>query len=294
MTNEDSGIRSEARTTGEILWELRQCDPELAERTLDPLVAPLRELAGRCDDEYWRTLAFSLLDVVPVSNRQPALVLRLALDAPAVARPELLAEYWHLLIAGIRHDPLYVLAVALDVWGDTLSSPPGLLAATLAAAPSRVKPESPWRIRERPRDVRGSTAAVLDALAAIPAPFDFLRGWGLVRLKPLLAQAGALDQALEMARGLSARFDTREDTLRRLRESAEPIAAAPPRGEPEVRKETVLGDFGSHVRRVHVYVGRSAPGFDQLHFQAAWLREVRGGQLRHPSLGRDPHSGPRG
>lgn len=279
MTNEDSGIRTEASKTGEILWELERGDPEPAERTVDPLVAPLRELAGRCDDDHWRVLAFSLLDLVPVANRQPALVLRLALDAPVAARPALFAEYWHLLMAGIRHDPLYVSAVALDVWGDALSNPPGILAATLAAASSRAKPCSPWRPRERTRQGSGSAAAALDALAGIPPRLDFVRGWALARLKPLLAAAGVLDEALEMARGLSPRFDAREDTLRRLQERDEPAPTAESGGEPEVRKLTVLGELASGVRRVHVYAGRPAPGYDPLHFQAAWLREERGGHI---------------
>ncbi len=36
-------------------------------------------------------------------------------------------------------------------------------------------------------------------------------------------------------------------------------------------------DFGSRRRRVTFYLGRPAPGFHPLHFQAAWLRESWGG-----------------
>jgi hypothetical protein len=39
---------------------------------------------------------------------------------------------------------------------------------------------------------------------------------------------------------------------------------------------TVSCQAGGRPGRVRVHVGRPAPGFDPLHFQAAWLAEERG------------------
>ncbi len=197
---------------------------------IESLVDPLRELAGCCGAQRWCDLVAVFLDLVPLCERKPELLLRLAAGAPPAARPLLLAQIWHFLLAGIHHDPVYNLAVVLDTRGDALSNPPQLLAESLAAAASHVPAGSPWRI-EAPesaggkRDLRTVLATALDALAGIPDPFDYVRGWGLVRLKPLLEETGLLDEALILARDLSDRFDTRAHTLERLRGPREPDAA---------------------------------------------------------------------
>jgi len=49
-------------------------------------------------------------------------------------------------------------------------------------------------------------------------------------------------------------------------------------------------DFGEHHGRARVLVGRPAPGFGPLHFQAAWLREELGGELLEENAESSPPS----
>lgn len=239
--------------------------------TLEPLVEPLGELAPRCDRDPWRRLVFALLGRIPVGIRKPAQVLQLALYAPLEVRPVLLAEYWHLVMAGIHHDPTYVLAVALDVWGDSLSQPLCVLVETLGTAANRRPQCSPWRI-EPPRG--SPLTAALDALEAVPDAFDFVRGWGLVQLRGILRESH-LDRGLQMAQALSQRFDIQSETLRRW--NIPPPAADSSLGPVVVGKIKVPCDFGGFRQNFPVYLGRPAPGFHRLHFQAGWLRQERAG-----------------
>lgn len=53
-----------------------------------------------------------------------------------------------------------------------------------------------------------------------------------------------------------------------------------------MRKLNVPCDFGGRPASFQVWVGRPAPGFHPLHFQAAWLREERGGEISEEALER--------
>lgn len=255
----------------------------LTHAALEPLIPPILELAGVSHDKPWCDFVLGLLDLVPVPFRKPSQVLRLARGAPRAARPFLLADYWHLLMAGCRHDPIRILSIALDVWGDALSSPPRLLGETLLAVGRREVPESPWR----PSRTAGDPMTPLEVLAAIPGELDFVRGWCLVRLRPLFEDMGLEDRALALARGLSDRFRARADTLRRW--------ASPRRAEtreqngPGENPGTVTAmslpcDLGCGWRRFEVYVGRPAPGFHPVHFQAARIREEHDAVVCRESL----------
>ncbi len=46
-----------------------------------------------------------------------------------------------------------------------------------------------------------------------------------------------------------------------------------------MKKLSVPCDFEGRSGSFQVWVGYPAPGFHRLHFQAAWLREERGGTL---------------
>lgn len=68
--------------------------------------------------------------------------------------------------------------------------------------------------------------AALDALLAIPEPFDFVRGWGIGRLAPLLRENGLILEAFVIALAtLSDRFDARADALAELTREEPDLAA---------------------------------------------------------------------
>jgi len=67
-------------------------------------------------------------------------------------RPVVLAELWHLLFSGSEDhaDPVYNMAVMLDTVGETLVTPPRLLAESLAfagRAPSARSGSSAWPVQ---------------------------------------------------------------------------------------------------------------------------------------------------
>ncbi|HEX9734402.1 MAG TPA: DUF2610 domain-containing protein [Thermoanaerobaculia bacterium] len=244
----------------------------------------LLEIAHGDAGERWLEDVMAVLDV-PFARRRPSRVLELALRAPAPARPLLLAELWHLLLTGAHHDPVYNLAVSLDARGDALSNPPRLLAETLAAAARRVPPRSRWRIAGDPG---GSVpAAALGALSSIPRDLDFLAGWALVRLQGVFADAGLLDDARSLASGLSGRFSDPTPWARQLEGGTDVLPTAAPLGDDAaVRRWRVPCDFGSRRGTAAVLIGRPAPGFHPLCFQAAWIREQQGGEIPPEVMGR--------
>lgn len=212
----------------------------------------------------------SVLDV-PFAKRRPSRILELALRAPLETRPLLLAEYWHLLLTGTHHDPVYHLAVTLDARGDALSNPPRLLAETLAAAARRVPPESRWRIE---RDPEASVPeAALSALASLPRDLDFMAGWALVLLEDFFTEAGLLDGARSLTRGLSGRVSAGTPCVR------PPAPPLPDTRDHVVRRWSVPCDFGPRRGTARVFIGCPAPGFHPLCFQAAWIREQQGGTI---------------
>lgn len=245
----------------------------------------------------WCDLVIARLDQMPVPDRKPALVLQLALDAPPEARAVLLAEYWHLLMIGARHNSRFVFSVALDVWGQALSTPRSCLAETLAAAARRVPEGSPWLIRtyDDPTDDEHNLArAALRGLIDIPKEFDFVAGWGLVQLRTLLAKAGLHQEALVVAQRLSNHLGARSDTLRRLteREGSErpgiegiqmlggQALGGQVLGNSAIRRTAVPCDFGPGEQKVPVYLGRPAEGYHPLHFQNALIRATHGGSIQ--------------
>lgn len=212
----------------------------------------------------------------PFGKRRPSRVLERALAAPPVTRPELLADYWHLLLTGAHHDPVHGLAVALDARGGALADPPGLLAETLSAAARRVPPESRWRIPRTPPSA-GVPESALRALAAIPGELDFVRGWALAVLGELLAGAGLRAEGHRLAEGLSNRFDARRHALRLFASPADRYRSTA--RDDTVRRWRLPFDSPTGRGELPFFVGRPAPGFHPLHFQAAWAAERYGGRI---------------
>jgi hypothetical protein len=175
-------------------------------------------------------LVSALIDIALAFGGSPVQVLDLAKTAPVAARPRLLAEVWHCLLAGAQGDPLYNLAILIDTEGEALTSPPFLLAQTLDAAPAsangRWDRHQGWHLdRLAPTSPHGEQrevlASALDALAGLAGPFDFVRGWALIVLSPLLREANLVAEALALALGsLSDRFNARSETVLALAGSA--------------------------------------------------------------------------
>lgn len=214
---------------------------------------------------------------VPFAKRRPSRVLERALAGAPETRPAVLAEYWHLLVTGAHHDPVYALAVALDARGAVLTDPPGLLAESLAAAARSVPRESRWRIAETPA-AAGALELALGALKGLPGDLDFVRGWALVVLRDLLADAGHGNAARRLAEDLSDRLDARRHTLRQLAGTARVHGFGAPRHD-TVRRWRLPCDFAAGRGELPFFVGCPAPGFHPLHFQAAWARERRDGEI---------------
>jgi len=207
--------------------ELMRAEAEriLSGLELDPApllswVEPLARLGDELETERWSDLALLLIELAPARAPKAAAILRLAAIAPRPARPALLAQLWHLMMAEDRHEGRYNLAVLLDTCGAELAEPPELLLETLIAA-AEIPPSGSagWPLPPFPPRLdspEDRAAAALDVLAAMPARFDFARGWALVQLAPLLTESGFSDEAILLGLDLSDDLDTRRDTLERL------------------------------------------------------------------------------
>ncbi|MES1243930.1 MAG: NACHT domain-containing protein [Acidobacteriota bacterium] len=190
---------------------------------LPPAVTALGGLAGACPAEHWSDLVAAMARVSLEIADRPLQVIDLRQKAPPQALPLVLAEMWSYMLSGANEDSLYNMAVTLDTQGASLSDPPQLLAGALATCPRAVGvhwDHHGWaleRLAPRPTNLVEALAASLDALAAIPEPFDFVRGWALCRLAPLLRENGLLLEAFLLAlETLSDRFDARADALAEL------------------------------------------------------------------------------
>ena len=200
---------------------------------LPPAVKVLAGLAGTCPLEHWRDLIAALSRVSLEVADRPLQVLELHEKAPPSTLPFVLAEVWGHMLAGASDDPLYNVAVSLDTSGGVLSDPPLRLAETLALCPRSVGVRwdlhRGWaleRLAPRPASPADLLTASLDALLAIPEPFDFVRGWALGRLAPLLREHGLLLEAFLLAlETLSDRFDARADALAELTRGEPHLAA---------------------------------------------------------------------
>ncbi len=178
------------------------------------LARHLRSLEAPRRDE----IVQSVLALVPQRPTEPAALLEVAETLPPEQRVPWLVDLWRRVLSASHPRPAYNLAVMLDTAGEVLSNPPWLLARSLARA---VLGEA----TEPTRTPRDELFVALDTVASLPRLFDFVRGWVLVRLGPLLDGAGLLPEALILALGLSDRLDARADTVRRLLAENDPRRA---------------------------------------------------------------------
>lgn len=189
--------------------------------TLRPFGLDLARRLEGLDSARRDEIVGDLLALVPPQPSEPAALLAVAEALPPEQRMPWLVELWRRLLSASHPRPVYNLAVVLDTAGDTLSNPPWLLASSLARAVLGAD-----AVRARAQYAEPCPDAVpcpdaelclaLDAVAGLPRLFDFLRGWVLVRLRPALAAAGLLPEALILASGLSDRLEARTETVRRL------------------------------------------------------------------------------
>jgi hypothetical protein len=192
-----------------------------------PALATLKTVAEAGPEDAWSELVRATIRVALAFGSDPVNVLE-----HAASRAPLLAEVWQNAVAGAAEDPVYSLAVLLDTASGHLAASPMLLAQTFAVAHESANAlwegHRGWaldRLAPLPEGPRDVLLAALDALAAIEEPFDFVRGWALVVLAPLLREHGLLPEALILALGsLSDRFATRAETLQALLGQEDPRA----------------------------------------------------------------------
>jgi hypothetical protein len=191
----------------------------LASAAFGPCLDGLREISRTCSPELWSDLLSSLLRVSLESGGTPARIFPLLSRVPKASRPAFLAELWHAQLAAPY--PVYGFAVLLDVAGEPLASSPWDLAKALAKSAGSVQADDSrrrgWVLPVRaqhagtPQEI---LAAALDALAGFPAAFDFVSGWTLARLAPLLEVHALGTEGLVLAAGkLSNCFGARGEAV---------------------------------------------------------------------------------
>ena len=192
----------------------------------------LAGLAAGSPPEKWRDLLTAVVRVSLEVTERAVTVAGLATSAPSSELPFVLAEVWGRTFADTSEDATYNAAVTLDTIGGDLADPPMLLAETLAMGHQSVSVRWDHRCRwdvelmaPRPRGSAEVLAAALDALVAIPERFDFVRGWALAQLSPVLHEHGLLLEGFIIAvERLSDRYDARRTTLARLTRDAPELA----------------------------------------------------------------------
>ena len=156
-------------------------------RAIVPAFEALRTAASRIPAERWSDLLDAVIEISLAFCQAPPpfqLLVDLEPFAPSEAKPRVLAHVWRQAFAGgDSRDPAYSLAVLLDTAGEPLSSPPELLARSLALVPENAT---------LAQETTAVLQAALDTLAGLDSRFDFVRGWALSRLAPLLGAEGLL------------------------------------------------------------------------------------------------------
>lgn len=176
-------------------------------------IRPLLDAHRQLADATWLRLVRTLGGRLEATQRVE-LLLCLAAEVSEALRAPLLGSLWRelLLIEQNREgergdfDPIHRVAVLLDRHGAFLTSPIDAFVNSWLAA-GRLTFELP-PATERPTAMH--LAAVLDVLAGIPAPFDFVRAWALFVLHDELAAHDLLTEALLLAEvSLSDRLGAR-------------------------------------------------------------------------------------
>ncbi|MEO0840007.1 MAG: trypsin-like peptidase domain-containing protein, partial [Cyanobacteria bacterium J06643_5] len=188
-----------------------------------PTIKSIEKLASNCHWEHLTELVAAILSVFLSLKKDPLQLIQLSLIAPTEAKPYFFAESWASYFS-VDRDSAYNMAVVLDTLGKSLSTPPIILAQSLAVAHMSFniswKNHRGWFLEKfapQTIDKTDILAAALDAITAIPEPFSFAKGWALARLAPLLRETGLVTEAVIIALGsLSNRFNSRAETMEEL------------------------------------------------------------------------------
>jgi CHAT domain/NACHT domain len=176
-------LREDVSSLSRLALQLRDEIPH----AVAPAFQALRASASHLPAERWSDLLDAMVEIALSCGRLPLPLLDLEPFAPSEARPRLLAQVWRQAFAGCGgSDPVYALAVLLDTAGGPLSSPPELLARSLALVPRGAS------LPQEPSEILRTAVATLDG---IDHRFDFVRGWALSRLAPLLGPEGRVPTA---------------------------------------------------------------------------------------------------
>jgi hypothetical protein len=209
------------------------------------LLAGLEKMAAGCPAQHLADLAAVITARAGTSGRLQVELLNLMQRAAgsqagstagahaSIARNRLAGLVWRHELAlrgpsggagigpGSGGGEVYRAAVLLDVAGGLLAPSSMELAQCLAAAHFDAggldSGVLDGRLTPRPKTRAMMAAVALDALDAIAEPIDFVRGWALEQLAPLLAETGMLGEGLVAALGsLSERFEARAAAVRAL------------------------------------------------------------------------------
>lgn len=152
-----------------------------------------------------RALDRSLVGLPTSRNVLPDALFQLVALLPATRRAGLLGWLWRFLLEPSdtprEIDPRHRLAVLLDTRGAFLCEPLEIFLESWIVYGGEVPSSASLEDR---------TATALDALARIPASFEFVRAWALVVLRPFLEATDLLGEAIVLAEiSLSDRFSAR-------------------------------------------------------------------------------------
>ncbi len=243
---EDPAVRLDAwlalAAVGEPITAELRCQDELAETVTAHLtrVKPslalavpaafsavpvaLAQLDSSCSWQHRIDLLGSTIHLARVFGQDLSNPVAIEGGSPPELKPRLLAEIWVYLFGRDNDDALYNAAVTLDTFGAVLAPTPLLLAETLAAVSYSVGAQGAQQVRwpletlaAHARDELDILTAALDSLATLPDLFDFVRGWALGRLAPLLRSADLLPEAAVIVLGsISERFGARGEAMTEL------------------------------------------------------------------------------
>jgi hypothetical protein len=224
-----------ARAPQRLAASLQRLEPVLADTVESALTRAFgpdtdsKPALGDVDDAQWGRLLAAVARVTSRYTPKHPFTLDLSRRSGSLqGRAERLAEFWQrsVLDATTSDDAVYNWCVLLDTVGATMAKSPEVLAHALASVHTagNARPGSPagWPLdplgpRVSARPLPAILGNALDALAALPYGLDFVRGWALARLAPLLRTAGMLAEAELLALvTVSDRFDARQDALREL------------------------------------------------------------------------------
>lgn len=182
----------------------------------------LERLANKCPWEHWLDLISATKDLSFGFEGEPSSFMQFETVASEEVKSIVIADSWSYFFSNNSDDKFYNFCVVLDTIGKDLSEPPIKLAKGLALVHQSVNQN--WngdktldivKLTPRASEEIDILTTALDTIIAMPnEPFDFVKGWALMRLAPLLKNNGLLPEAVIITlSSLSNRFNTRVETM---------------------------------------------------------------------------------